>query len=117
MNNRDIKTVVGEWLSNLTSSPVIKSAIHADLSSMYHQDFIIISNLCNGYGYIPQISLTVIDGAKEWYKQANKSFLEASNLSEQTKFAVSLEIDKNAESEKQRWLRVLDDKGIIITVE
>lgn len=80
MDNRDIKTAVGEWLCNLTSSPVIKSAIHADLSSMYHQDFIVISNLCNGYGYMPQISLTVIDGAKEWYKQANKSFLEASNL-------------------------------------
>ena len=117
MNNRDIKTAVGEWLCNLTSSPVIKSAIHADLSSMYHQDFIVISNLCNGYGYMPQISLTVIDGAKEWYKQANKSFLEASTLSEQTKVSVSSEIDKNAENEKQRWLNVLHAKGITITEE
>lgn len=82
---------------------------------MYHQDFIIVSNLFNGYGFIPQISITVIDGTKEWYKQANKAFLEASNLSEQTKFAVSLDIYKNAESEKQRWLRVLYDRGIKVS--
>ena len=117
MDNRDIKKSFDEWLCSLSSSPIVKTAIHADLSSMYHQDFIIVSNLCNGYGYMPQISLTVIDGAKEWYKQANKAFLETSNLSEQMKSAISLEIDKNAEAEKQRWLRVLDDKGIIITVE
>ena len=117
MDNRDIKKSFGEWLCSLSSSPIVKTAIHADLSSIYHQDFIIVSNLCNGYGYMPQISLTVIDGAKEWYQQANKAFLETSNLSEQMKSAISLEIDKNAEAEKQRWLRILDDKGIIITVE
>ena len=116
MNNRDLKTAVGEWLCTLTSSPVIKSTIHADLSSMYHQDFIIVSNLVNGYGYMSQIPISVIDGAKEWYKQANKAFLEASTLSEQTKVSVSSEIDRNAESEKQRWLNVLHNKGIKITV-
>ena len=114
MNNRDLKTAVGEWLCTLTSSPVIKSAIHADLSSMYHQDFIIVSNLVNGYGYMSQVPISVIDGAKEWYKQANKAFLEASTLSEQTKVFVSSEIDKNAENEKQRWLNVLQNKNITI---
>ena len=72
---------------------------------MYHQDFIIVSNLCNGYGYMPQISLTVIDGAKEWYKQVNKSFLEASNLSDQTKFAVSLGIDKKCRIRKTEMVK------------
>ena len=114
MENRKIKTAVGEWLCTLTSSPVIKSAIHADLSSMYHQDFIIVSNLVNGYGYMSQIPISVIDGAKEWYKQANKAFLEASTLSEQTKVSVSSEIDKNAENEKQKWLNVLQNKNITI---
>ena len=76
MDNRDIKKNFGEWLCSLSSSPIVKSAIHADLSSMYHQDFIIVSNLCNGYGYMPQISITVIDGTKEWYKQANKDSLK-----------------------------------------
>ena len=116
MDNRDLKTALGEWLCTLTSSPVIKSAIHADLSSMYHQDFIILSNLVNGYGYMSQVPISVIDGAKEWYKQANKAFLEASTLSEQTKVAVSSEIDRNAENEKQRWLNILHNKGIKITV-
>ena len=114
MDNRDLKTAVGEWLCTLTSSPVIKSAIHADLSSMYHQDFIIVSNLVNGYGYMSQVPISVIDGDKEWYKQANKAFLEASTLSEQTKVFVSSEIDKNAENEKQRWLNVLQNKNISI---
>ena len=102
MNNRKIKTAVGEWLCTLTSSPVVKSATHANLSSMYQQDFIIVSNLVNGYGYMSQVPMSVIDGAKEWYKQANKAFLEASTLSEQTKVSVSSEIDKNAENEKQK---------------
>lgn len=117
MNNRKIKTAVGEWLCTLTSSPVVKSANHANLSSMYQQDFIIVSNLVNGYGYVPQISITIIDGAKEWYKHANKALLEAFDMPEQTKKSVSLEIDKNAESEKQRWLNVLHAKGITITEE
>jgi len=114
MNNRDVKTAVGEWLCSLTSSPIVKSAIHADLSSMYHQDFIIISNLCNGYGYVPKVPMTVIDGAKKWYIQANKAFLETSNLSEPMKVIVSSEIDNNAETEKQRWINILQDKGINI---
>lgn len=115
MDNRDKKKIFGEWLCSLSSSPIVKTAIHADLSSMYHQDFIIVSNLCNGYGYMPQISLTVIDEAKEWYKQANKAFLETSNLSEQMKSAISLEIDKNAEDEKQRWLSILSNRNIKIS--
>ena len=114
MNNRDLKTAVGEWLCTLTSSTGIKSRIYEDLSSMYHQDFIIVSNLVNGYGYMSQIPITIIDGAKEWYKQANKAFLEASTLSEQTKVSVSSEIDKNAENEKQRWLNVPQNKNITI---
>ena len=66
---------------------------------------------------MPQISFTVIDGAKEWYKQANKAFLETSNLSEQMKSAISLEIDKNAEAEKHRWLSTLQTKGVQIIKE
>ena len=32
MDNRDIKKSFDEWLCSLSSSPIVKTAIHADLS-------------------------------------------------------------------------------------
>lgn len=114
MDNRDVSTAFGEWLCSLTSSPYEKSAIHAGMSSMYQRDHVIVSNLCNGYGYISEIPMTIIDGAKEWYKQVNKALLEISILSDREKLIISAGIDNNAELEKQRWISSLLNKGIII---
>lgn len=114
MNNRDATSIFGEWLCSLMASPYAKSFMHAGISSMYQRDYVIVTNLCNGYGYISEIPMTVIDGAKEWYKQSNKAFLEISPLSEREKQSISLGIDNNAELERQRWISSLLSKGIKI---
>lgn len=114
MNNRDVTTIFGEWLCSLKVSPIGKSVIHARMSSMYQRDYVIVYNLCNGYGYISEIPMTIIDGAKEWYKQNNKVFLEISPLSDCKKQSISLEIDNNAEIEKQKWISSLSNRGIRI---
>ena len=97
MSNRNVTTFFGEWLCSLMSSSIGKSIIHASIGSMYQRDYVIITNLCNGYGYISEIPMTIIDGAKEWYKQSNKAFLEISSLSDQDKQSISVGIDSNAE--------------------
>ena len=114
MDNRGVTTIFGEWLCSLMSSPFAKSFMHAGISSMFQRDYVIITNLCNGYGYMSEIPMTVIDGAKEWYKQSNKAFLEISPLSDHEKQSISLGIDDNAELEKQRWITSLLNKGIRI---
>ena len=114
MDNRDVTTIFGEWLCSLTSSSYAKSFMHAGISSMYQRDYVIVTNLCNGYGYISEIPMTVIDGAKEWYKQSNKAFLEISPLPDREKQSILLGIDNNAEIEKQRWISSLSNRGIRI---
>lgn len=114
MDNRDVTTIFGEWLCSLTSSPFVKSLMHANISSMYQRDYVIVTNLCNGYGYVSEIPIAIIDGAKEWYKQSNKAFLEISPLSDHEKQIISLGIDNNAEIEKQRWISALSNRGIRI---
>lgn len=114
MNDRDVTTNFGEWLCRLTSSPYGKSALHVGMSSMYQRDYVIVSNLCNGYGYIPEIPMALIDGAKEWYKQINKALLEVTPLSDQEKQIISTNIDSNAELEKQKCISLLSNKGIRI---
>lgn len=114
MSNRNVTTFFGEWLSGLMSSSIGKSIIHAGIGSMYQRDYVIVTNLCNGYGYISEIPMTIIDGAKEWYKQSNKAFLEISPLSDQDKQSISVGIDSNAEKEKERWLYCLQAQSIKI---
>lgn len=114
MNNQDVTTIFGEWLCSLMSSPLAKSFMHAGISSMYERDYVIVTNLCNGYGYVSEIPIAIIDGAKEWYKQSNKAFLEISPLPDRGKQSISLGIDNNAEIEKQRWISSLSNRGIRI---
>ena len=114
MNNQDVTIIFGEWLCSLISSPFAKSFMHAGIGSMYQRDYVIVTNLCNGYGYVSEIPMIVINGAKEWYKQSNKVFLEVSPLSDHEKQSISLGIDNNAEIEKQRWISSLSNRGIRI---
>lgn len=82
---------------------------------MYERDYVLVTNLCNGFVYMSEISMTVIDGAKEHYKEANKSLLEISPLSNNEKKVISSQIDDNAEMLKHQWINMLRNKGIFIT--
>lgn len=116
MDNRDYMKAFGEWLCSIAPNPAIKSILHLDMSDMYGRDYVMIQNLCNGYWTIPEISITSIDGAKECYKQFYKSLLETSSLPNDKKRIVSFQIDTNAEDQKQKWITILRNKGIKITV-
>ena len=94
---------------------MVKSMLHGSMKDMYERDYILITNLCNGFGYIPEIPVSTIDGAKERYKEFNKAVLEISTLSEDEKKKVSVQIDLNAEQQKKRWINILQLKGITIT--
>jgi len=115
MDNRDYMKAFGEWLCSIAPNPFVKSLTHSSIMAMYERDYIIVTNLCNGFGYIPEISMTVIEGAKEHYKEFNKSVLEVSPLSEAEKKVVSAQIDLNAEEQKKRWISILQVKGVTIT--
>ena len=115
MNNRDYMKAFGEWLCSIAPSPMVKSLMHGSMSTMYQRDYIIVTNLCNGFLYLPEVSMSHIEGAKERYKEFNKSALEASPLSVEIKKEVSAQIDLNAEEQKRRWISILQAKGIIIT--
>lgn len=115
MDNRDYMKAFGEWLCSIAPSPMVKSLIHGSMSAMYQRDYIIVTNLCDGFLYLPEISMSNINGAKERYKEINKSALETSPLSDEIKREVSTQIDLNAEEQKKRWINTLQVKGIIIT--
>ena len=82
---------------------------------MYERDFVIVTNLCNGFLENPTISIKTIDGAKERYKEVNRALLEISPLAEDEKEKVSAQIDLNAEEQKKIWINILQLKGITIT--
>lgn len=115
MDNRDFMKVFGEWLCSIASNPAVKSLTHDSIRAIYERDYVIVTNLCNGFWYNPIISMSTIDGAKERYKQFNKAVLESSPLSDEVKKAVSIQIDLNAEEQKNIWIKVLQNKGLIIT--
>lgn len=115
MDNRDYMKAFGEWLCSIAPSPMVKSLMHGSMSAMYQRDYIIVTNLCDGFLYLPEISMSNIDGAKERYKEINKSALETSPLSDEIKREVSTQIDLNAEEQKKRWINTLQVKGITIT--
>ena len=115
MDNRDYMKAFGEWLCSIAPNPMMKSLMHGSMSTMYQRDYIIVTNLCDGFLFLPEISLSIIDGAKERYKEISKSALEASPLSDEIKKEVSAQIDFNTEEQKKKWINILQVKGIIIT--
>ena len=115
MDNRDNMKAFGEWLCSIAPNPMVKSVTHDSMRAMYERDYVIVTNLCNGFGRIPTISIKTIDGAKERYKEFNKALLEITPLSEEEKKKVSTQIDLNAEEQKNRWISILQTKKIIIT--
>ena len=82
---------------------------------MYERDYVLVTNVCGGFGKLPEISMSTIEGAKEYYKQLNKSILETSGLPETEKEKVSTKIDADAEDLKQNWMHILFKKGVVIT--
>ena len=78
MTDLDPNTLFGEWLCSLTTSPISKSIIRANIGSAYQQDYAIVTNLCNGVGFIAEIPQKMVDRAIEYYKQFLKAQLEMS---------------------------------------
>ncbi len=115
MDNRDYMKAFGEWLCSIAPSPMMKSLMHGSMSAMYQRDYVIVTNLCDGFLYLPKLSMSNIEGAKEHYKEIHKSALEASPLSDEIKKEVSVQIDSNAEEQQKRWINILEVKGITIT--
>ena len=114
MDNRDYMKAYGEWLCSIAPSTMVKSLMHGSMSTMYQRDYIVVTNLCDGFLFLPEISMSIIDGAKERYKEINKSALEASPLSDEIRREVSAQIDFNAEEQKKKWMNTLQIKGISI---
>lgn len=114
MSNRDYMKIFGEWLCSVAPNPMIKSLMHGSMSAMYQRDYIIVTNICDGFLCLPEISMSIIEGAKERYKEFNKSALESSPLSDEIKKEVSGQIDHNAETLKQHWINILHQRGIQI---
>lgn len=56
----------------------------------------------------------IIADAKERYKEFNKLALESSPMSDEIRKEISSQIDLNAEKQKNRWISILQVKGIII---
>lgn len=115
MDNRDYMQAFGEWLCSIAPNSIVKSLMHNSVGCMCERDYVLVTNLCNGFAYMPEITMTVIDGAKERYKEANNSLLEISPLSDNEKKVISSQIDHNAEMLKQQWINKLRNKGIFIT--
>lgn len=114
MDSRDYMKAFGEWLCSIAPSPMVKSLMHGSMSTMYKRDYIIVRNICDGFLYLPEISMSIIEGAKARYTEFNKSALESSPLSDEIKKQVSSQIDNNAETLKQQWIDILHQKGIQI---
>ncbi|MDE7438005.1 MAG: hypothetical protein K2M93_05915 [Muribaculaceae bacterium] len=115
MDSRDYMKAYGEWLCSIVPSPMVKSLMHGSMSAMYQRDYIVVTNLCDGFLFLPKISISIVDGAKKHYKEINNSALEAFPLSDEIKKEVSAQIDFNAEEQKKRWINILQVKGISIT--
>lgn len=110
MDNRYTEKSFGDWLDSLA-----KSKVHDNMRYKYEKDYVLVMNLCDGFGYIPEISKSTIEGATERYKHFNKSLLDISGLSDERIREVSAQIDSNSENLKHRWINILRNKGIKIT--
>lgn len=116
MDSRDYMKAFGEWLCSIAPNPMVKSLTHDSIRYMYERDYVIVTNLCNGFLYLPEISMSHIEGAKERYKEINKSVLEATPLSDDIKKQISSQIDQNAEKQKNKWISILCNRGVRITM-
>lgn len=116
MDSRDYMKAFGEWLCSIAPNSLVKSLTHGSIRYLYERDYVIVTNLCNGFLYLPEISMSHIEGAKERYKEINKSVLEASPLSDDIKKQISSQIDQNAEKQKNKWISILCNKGVRITM-
>ena len=115
MDSRDDKSAFGEWLCSIAPNSLVKSLTHGSIRCLYERDYVIVTNLCNGFLYLPEISMSHIEGAKERYKEINKSVLEASPLSDDLKKQISSQIDQNAEKQN-KWISILCNNGVRITM-
>lgn len=115
MENKDLKNIFGEWMCEILSSPIMKAGIHANIGKNYERDYILVTNLYDGFWSAKEISLETINGAKERYIQFNKYLLETFLPFDDRKKDISDAIDGNAEILKERWIKVFTDRGIKIT--
>ncbi|MBO5025938.1 MAG: hypothetical protein J6C86_07340 [Bacteroidaceae bacterium] len=114
MDNLDYMKAFGKWLCSIAPNPMVKSMIHGSMSAMYQRDYVIVTNLCNGFLYLPEISMSNIEGAKEHYKEFKKFALEVAPFSDEIKKGLSSQIDLNAEDLRQQWINTLNYRGIRI---
>lgn len=115
MDNRDGMKAYGEWLCSIAPNSMVKSLTHGTIGTMYERDYVIVTNVCKGFGILSEIPMSTIDGAKEYYKQLNKSLLETFWLTEDEKKNVSAKIDATAEELKQDWVNILIKRRVVIT--
>lgn len=114
MDNRDIRSFLGEMLCGVIPDSAIKAVIHADMANDYKNEFELVTDIFDGKRYVPEIAMATLHGAKEGYKQHNKSILETLPLSFEKKKEVSTSIDNNAESLLQQWICKFKNMGIRI---
>lgn len=115
MDSLDNMKSLDEWICSIRPTQIVNFLTHGSIQSMFERDYVIVTNICDGFAYMHQISMTTIEGAKERYKEFNKAILEVSLLSEEKKKEVSAQIDLNAEEQKKRWISICREKGITIT--
>ena len=65
MDNRDYMKAFGEWPCSIAPNPMAKSLMHDSLRSMYERDYVIVTNLYNGFEKIPTMSIN------RWGKRTN----------------------------------------------
>ena len=85
MDSRDYMKAFGEWLCSIAPNPMAKSMLHGSMKDMYERDYILVTNLCNEFGYIPEIPESTIDGAKErsiYFELNGKRFEITKNIAE-----------------------------------
>ena len=114
MENRDVRSFLGEMLCGMIPDSTIKAALHAEMANDYKNEFDFVIDLCNGKYYVPEVPMATLNKAKEGYKQHNKSILEILPLSSEKKKEVSTSIDHNAESLLQQWICKFKNMGIRI---
>ncbi len=57
MDNRDCMKAFGEWLCSIAPNSLVKSLTHDSIRYMYERDFVIVTNLCNGFLETPLYQL------------------------------------------------------------
>ena len=97
-----------------TASEQAKSALHAFAAGNYYNDFCKLQNILNGFLRVSSVEQTVIDNAKEYYKQFNKSLLIYRDLRSFEKTCEESKIDMEACRLKNDWMKTLNNRNISI---